>query len=493
MPSFSHADDFLDTRITWTYADDDVLTPTAETAPPSPLPRVGDRDGLELFFDNLDTRYSGRESVGHLVLSGRAPGYVERVSTEASLVALLVWRLETAEINLYDDGSFLRVAYALDESRPDDELSLTLFPFTTNRFRLGYLYDLSWGDDAIFTNDAKEPAPGLKMQIDRGPWSAFVGMKTTIIAEPQEVVSGESDVDLVTVDETQYGALGGVGWEATPMLRLDLGGGYFQQGSFDQAGVRGLPMYTLGGSARVVVHDGIDVGTSADFRLYRNDPDYPFALAAPEEYVPGKLSWALSVEGAWLEQHLEDPDAFGSTLLQPAPAAALQLRVKYGYNRIVLTGFFRSLEFLLRNVPSFVPRQGIPPEAEVEPDLFGAIAFDRHFPRTHLTPGFIVGVQLPATFTSISPTGSLGASRTLVIREEGDVDILPVGDDAVPIVGARANLRWDLSELLAGNLFVQYVHDANATRLVADPSSGTRRIYSRQDQLGAGLTVQARY
>jgi hypothetical protein len=287
--------------------------------------------------------------------------------------------------------------------------------------------------------------------------------------------------------------LGGAGWEATPMLRFDLSGGYFQQGRFDQAGVRGLPIYTFGFSARAVLHDGIDVGTSADFRLYRNDPDYPFVLAQPEEYVPGKFSWAVSLEGAHLEQHLEDPDAFGSTLLQPAPAAALQVRLKYGYSRVVVTGFFRTLEFLLRNVPSFVPRQGIAPEAEVAPEIFGAVAFDQNFPHTHLTPGIIVGVQLPATYSSIRPTGSLEPSHTLVVREEGDVSTLPAGDDAVPILGTRASLRWDISEILAANVFVQYLRDVNRTRLIPDPATGTRRIYSGTDRLGAGLTVQARY
>ena len=160
---------------------------------------------------------------------------------------------------------------------------------------------------------------------------------------------------------------------------------------------------------------------------------------------------------------------------------------------MVVTGFFRSLPFLLRNVPSFVPRQGIAPEADVAPELFGAVAFDQNFPHTHLTPGLIVGVQLPATFTSTRTTGSLGPSRTLVIREEGDVDILPEGDSAVPILGARASLRWDLSEILAANFFVQFVHDENRTRLVPDPATGTRRIYAGKDQLGGGLTIQARY
>ncbi|MBI2892838.1 MAG: hypothetical protein HYY06_04750 [Deltaproteobacteria bacterium] len=487
-PNVGLANDFIDTRLTWTFGDDDVLTRTAETAPPSPLPRIGDRPGYELFFDNLDTRYSGRENVGHLVLYKKLAGFVPGLVTEAGLVGLYI-----PGVGISDDGSYIKVAYTGRPDRPDDGVGLTLFPFTTNRFQLGYLYDISWGGDAIFPN-ASGPAPGAKLQLDMGPGYYFLGLKTASISVPIETVSGsDTDVEIVRVEETQYAVLGGGGWDFTPSLRLDVGGGYFQQGRFDLVGVRGLPVYTFGGSMRLVLHQGIDVGTSVDFKLYRNDPEVPYTFGSREEYVPGRFSWSLSVEGSLLEQHLSDPEDADATLLQPAYATALQLKVKYGYMRGSVIGFFRNLEYILRNVPSFVPFEGLPSEATARPELFTALTLDYHYARARLTPGIMGGVQFPATFASTVSEGSLEASRTLVIRQEGDFDILPPGKKELPIIGARGSLRWDLSDILSSYFFVQYVHDPNATRLVADPGSGTRRIFQRADQLGLGLTVQARY
>src|SRR5512134_3077847 len=133
LPTAARANDFIDTRLTWTFGDDDVLTRTADTAPPSPLPRIGDRPGYELFFDNLDTRFSGRENLAHLVLYKKLTGFIRGVTTEAALVGLWI-----PGIAIGDDGSYIRVAYAPRTDQPDDGLSLTLFPFTTNRFQLGY-------------------------------------------------------------------------------------------------------------------------------------------------------------------------------------------------------------------------------------------------------------------------------------------------------------------------------------------------------------------
>lgn len=487
-PSGARANDFIDTRLTWTFGDDDFLTRTADTAPPSPLPRIGDRPGYELFFDNLDSRFSGRENLAHLVLYKKLPGFIRGVTTEAALVGLWI-----PGIAIGDDGSYLRVAYAPRADRPDDGLSLTLFPFTTNRFQLGYLYDISWGGDAIFPN-ASGPAPGLKVQLDAGIGYYFLGLKTASISVPVETVTGsDTDVELVRVEETQYAVLGGAGWDFTPMLRVDLGGGFFQQGNFDLVGVRGLPVYTAGGSARVVLHDGIDVGTSVDFKLYRNDPDVPYTFGNRETYVPGRFSWSVSAEGSLLGQHVADPEEADATLLQPAYASALQFKFKYGYLRGSLIGFWRNLEYILRNVPSFVPFEGIPSQATTDPELFTALTVDYHFPSAHITTGLMGGVQFPATFESTVREGSLDASRTLVIRQEGDFDILPPGEDKLPIIGARGSVKWELSDILSSYLYLQYVHDPNATRLVADPGSGTRRIFQRADQIGAGLTVQARY
>jgi len=111
-----------------------------------------------------------------------------------------------------------------------------------------------------------------------------------------------------------------------------------------------------------------------------------------------------------------------------------------------------------------------------------------------MTPSLIVGVQMPATFSSTVREGSLLSSRTLVIRRAGNFSILPPGEDRVPIVSTRASLRWDLSTIMAGIFWVQYVLDQNSTLLEVD-ASGTRqvRVFQSPNQLGFGITAQARF
>jgi hypothetical protein len=55
-------------------------------------------------------------------------------------------------------------------------------------------------------------------------------------------------------------------------------------------------------------------------------------------------------------------------------------------------------------------------------------------------------------------------------------------------------VRWDLSTIISGIVWLQYVRDQNATLLQVD-ASGTRqvRIFQAPDQLGFGVTAQARF
>src|SRR5207245_7719636 len=76
-------------RVAWTFADDDVLAGPADVAPPSPLIGIGDRPRLRLFFDNLNSRYTGRENFTHLIHWRRVPGFFRNWTTEAALVVKL--------------------------------------------------------------------------------------------------------------------------------------------------------------------------------------------------------------------------------------------------------------------------------------------------------------------------------------------------------------------------------------------------------------------
>lgn len=497
---------FMDTRLTWTFGDDDFLNKTGTLVPLSPTFGIGERSQYRLFFDNLNSRFSGRENITHLVMYKKLPSFIPNLTTEAALVLrfdLAQLAANTGNLNsaLYDSGSYLRVFYKTGEKEREG-ISATFFPLDTDRIRLGYLYDLSWGGTAASINQSIFPriqgaAPGAKIQYDSEKFYAYGAFKTATIVQPAQVLNpgGENDVETVRVGEINYGVMGGIGVDPLENLRFDLGGGYFQQGKFDLEDVRGKSVYTWGGSGRVVLHHNMPVPQSVDFLLYRNDPNKPLVLFKPEKYEPGQVSWSLSAEIDYLSQHLKDFDQSGATKDQGAVGGAVQGVVKAGFLRVSATGIYRNLNFVVRNVPGFIPFETLPSSAKTDPELFGALAADYNFPDAHLTPGIGGGFQLPATFRSEFSEGGVQAQRVIVVRQQGDESILPYNKDRTPIVQARASLRWDLSDMFAIVGWVQFIRDNNGTLVVRDPTEGTAslRVFQKPNRLGAALAVQARF
>ena len=166
----------MDTRLTWTFGDDDFLHATGELVPLSPTFSVGDRPQYRLFFDNLNSRFAGRENLTHLVLYKKMPGFIENLTTEAALVLrfdIAELAANTGNVNtaLYDSGSYIRVFYQTGGDARRRASRRVFFPLDTDRFRLGYLYDISWGGTAASINQSIFPriqgaSPGLKVQYD---------------------------------------------------------------------------------------------------------------------------------------------------------------------------------------------------------------------------------------------------------------------------------------------------------------------------------------
>ena len=499
---------FMDTRLTWTFGDDDFLHGTGELFPLSPKASVGDRSQYRLFFDGLNSRFAGRENLTHLVMYKKMPSYFPNVTTEAAMVLrfdLAALAAATGNLNaaLYDSGSYLRIFRRSGgtEARPYGT-SLIFFPLDTDRVRLGYLYDISWGGTAANINQSIFPriqgsSPGLKIQHEGEGYYGYVAFKTAQIVQPQIVLNpgGTGDVETVRVGEANYGFLGGIGYDVTDSLRFDAGAGYFMQGRFDLEGVRGKPVYTYGGAGRVVFHHKMPVPQSIDFQLYRNDPMAPMVLFAPEKYREDEAAWSLSAEADAIMQHLKDYENYGTTRDQLGAAGALQGVLKSGYLRASLTGIARDLNYVVRNVPGFIPFNTTPKSAATQPEAFGAFALDLHFPEPRLTPGISVGAQLPATFRSEFSEGGVPSSKTIVVRQQGDQSILPLGVGRRMIVQARFNLKLQLSDMMAINAWVQYVRDDNGTLVIRDPldGSGSIRVFQAPDRLGAGVAVQARF
>lgn len=505
VPVGVFAGDFMDTRITWTFGDDDLTRDAGEVVPDSPRPGIGDRKGYELFMDSLNSKTKGRENLTHIALYKKMEGYAEGLTTEAGVVLKIDLNALTATTNpgikdvLMDDGTFLRLTWTwkTPEEASKYYIGATFFPFDTERFRLGYLWDISWGGGNIFTTSKSGPAPGMKAELGAGPFTAYAGIKTARVS--QVVQLGSADVEELRVQEFNYGVLGGFGLELTelarvaganvdssvPEFRLDAGAGWFQQGTFNFQGLLGVPVYTFGVSGRFAVYKGLPIQTSIDMMLYRNDPNVNVMEWWKEQYEPGRLSWSLSCEFNYLMQRLADNQKYGTTLLQGAYAGAFQGKLKYGYLRVQLNALMRNLEFILQNVPSLTPFVAIPTEGvETKPEYFVAATFDYYFDSVHLMPFITGGVQFPASYKS--------GDTVQVIRDVARRDRLPPGFDAVPVIQARMGLQWDLSDFMSLLANIQYVRDENLTLLKID-SKGERREFQRPDQVGFTFMARARF
>ena len=472
----ARAGDFMDTRVTFIMQDDDFLHGSGETLPNSPAAGFGVRGGRVFFFENHNKKDRGDETLTHLVSYKSMPGFVPRLTTEAALVIrfnveqIYEGNFEAQRGGVRDEGTYINLRYDLGDSARE-KLELTLFPFSTERFQLGYSYRLAWGSSRIFgSNKKNRPAPGMKLSYFSGDSYVFLGAKTATIQRyaPQDQPELNEEID------TFHAGLAGAGYEITPMLLLELNGGFFQRGTNPNAAVRGEPVNAWGLSTQITFHAGMPVERSADFSLYRNDPNrIPEAHEAAEKRPLGFLAAA---EFTFLRHNLEDPESYGATRYQDAMAGDLNLLLQNAGLVLYADLVYRDLGFVLFNVPSFVPYQAFGEDLDIDPEIWGSIGAEYTFADTHLTPGLTLGIQLPATVKAVPDAGSYAPSdmsgeRTVVIHKDGDPSILPPGEDATPIFAAKAHLRWDLSQMLTVILEVFLSVDNNRT-LLKDDSVG---------------------
>ncbi len=86
-----------------------------------------------------------------------------------------------------------------------------------------------------------------------------------------------------------------------------------------------------------------------------------------------------------------------------------------------------------------------------------------------------------------------------MVRQQGNLAILPVNQGAVPIFQARISLKWDISRILSAIVWVQYINDNNATFVEQDPTEGTvvaahlpqPELLRRRDQRPGSLLIRA--
>jgi hypothetical protein len=476
---------FVDVRLNLTLTNENVFAKPGETIPSVPGWRFGRPNSLgTLFFDNYDTRFSGYETLSHAVLYKRHD--VESWEVEGALV-LRINDLAENRIELSDAGSYIRVAHWFDPTRSRPErISVTGFPTSSDRFRLGYSYRLSWGGSETYRR-SREAVPGIKVQYDGERAYAFIGAKSAVVLDR---ASAE--------EEAVLGFLAGAGVDVTDMIRIELNGGFFDRGSNELQDVINEKVHLAGASAQIAIHKDMPVVSSLDYRLYRNDPERVERWFAPVHY-PGGLSWLVAAEATLMGQTLKDPARSGSTKIQYGWAWDVNGRVKLNRTRLRLDVQARDLAFILHATPSLPTFSDFPTEYDQSHNYFAAVGGDHNIAGTGLTLGLILGVDLPATLTT--PTGMIpgdmvmgSGTSTAVVRAEGDITILPPGESVLPQFAAKATARLDFAEYFAFLVDAYYSRDPNQTRLVRDGPEGLlRREFGQFNQLGFNLTLQARF
>jgi hypothetical protein len=483
---------FMDVRLNFTLTNENLLVKPGETIPSVPGWRFGRPNSLGvLFFDNYDTRFSGYETLSHAVLYKNYRK--DHLEAEAGFV-LRINELSERRIDFSDAGSYLLVSWWKDKEHNDPtRYTITAFPVSADRMRLGYSYRLSWGGNDEWKGDTN-PKPGVKLQYDFARGYAYVGAKSAIT------------LDKPTAEQkSQFAVLGGAGFDVNEMIRVEANGGYFDKGSNELSDVEREDVRMYGASVQVAAHKGMPVQSSVDYKLYKNDPERIGRVFSKTKY-PGGLSWLAMSEFTILGQTLKDPAKSGSTKIQWGKAFDVNARVMYDKIRVRFDASFRDLAYLLHTVPSLPAYQDFPVDDmmtpddegyEIGPNYFAAVGADINL-YDRLTVGATIGIDMPATLTT--PNALPGVTElgrtTAVVRNNGTllITILPEDEDAVPAYAAKFTARLDFGEVFAAIADVYFVRDENATRLVREtPESPLAFTFGEFNQLGMNFTLQARF
>jgi len=479
---------FMDTRIAFTLTNENVLVKPGETIPSVPGWRFGVPNSLGvLFFDNYDTRYSGFETLSHAVMY--RDYHNGHFDAEGALV-LRINELSEKTIELSDAGTYITLSNWKDPAHKDPtRISLTVFPVSSDRMRLGYSYRLSWGGSPEYRR-ARSATPGMKVQYDSGMLYAFAGAKSAVL------------LDRRTAEEVaSLAVLGGAGIDPTEMIRLEVNGGFFDRGYNELVDVNDQKVQLFGASAQVAFHDGMPVQSSIDYKLYKNNNERVSGLFNPVKY-PGGLAWLVMAEGTALFQTLKDPEMTGSTKVQKGYAADVNVRVMIDRIRLRFDASYRTLAYILHSQPSLPTYSDFPADYRTAPDIFAAVGVDRNW-NDFITVGVIAGIDKPATLTStkgIPGGGGMGGESTAVIRNNNIdtlITILPVGETAVPQFAVKGITKLDFGRIFTALLEVFYSYDGNVTKYQRvdpnNPESPFQFEFGNFNQLGINATLQARF
>jgi hypothetical protein len=501
---FFQFSDFVDSRLTFVFSNKNVFAGPGERLSPTSGYRIGIDPDFRLFLENINTRFTGYETLSHMVLYKKMPGFWENWETEAALAALVLANTDTGNFQFFDSGTYLRIIKKMG-SGPEEKVGsydLTAFPVSADRFRLGYTYIISWGGTAIFpgklqTSSITEGAvPGLRLRW-RGPGGydyAFLGFKSALLLEQRPGFTSGEQVP-------NYSVLAGAGTTVADILSLEANGGFFQKGKQTRPGLEGNHINAYGISGRVTLFQGLSNREINDYRLYKNDPTQPVDYYVYHDYVPG-FGFNISLEGNLLFQNLEDPDNFGSEKLVHAEAAGLVGQMKMDQLYLTAYGFYQSIDFILFNVPGFVPFQAIPAGAKTRPEFFFAAEAAYDMPEIKLRPSLALGVKIPATYKGAiladlgnNQGGAVpGEVRTQVVLNDTTRIVLPPNYDSLPIFGAVLKVPFAISRSMTLAFEGRYEHDDNQPRLAKDNDlAQATYFFDSPHRLSLAAVLQSRW
>jgi hypothetical protein len=483
------ASGFMDTRLAFTVTNENLLVKPGETIPSVPGWRFGVPNSLGvLFFDNYDTRYSGFETLSHATMY--RDFHHGHLDAEAGFV-LRINELSEKQIDLSDDGSYLVISNWKDPTHKDPtRISLTAFPVSADRFRLGYSYRLSWGGNPEYGR-ARSATPGVKLQYDNSMGYAFIGAKSAVVLDRR-----------TAENKSALAVLGGAGIDPNEMLRVEFNGGVFDRGYNELEDVNDQHVLLYGGSAQVSLHKGMPLRSSVDYRLYKFNGENVSNLFVPESY-PGGLSWLAQSEFTVIGQTLKDPENTGSTKRQIGKAGDINIRVKLDRVKLQADFSYRDLAFVLHSVPSLPTYSDFPKDYVTKADYFADVGVTRNFD-DWLTLGVIAGVERPATLTSPKGIpGNMTTSTSTAVIRNNNVDtlitILPQSCDgkpctAVPQFALKTTAKIEFGKIYAALIEVFYSYDGNTTRYTRDsPEAPFQFSFANFNQLGINATLQARF
>jgi len=513
------AGDFVDTRLSFVFSDDNLLSDPGESLINSPEIDFGARKSVFYPFDNLNSQDNGDETLTHLVLYKEMPGFVKNLTTDAAFVGRLSTLTQpengfaAGDIKLRDAGSYLRARYSFTDVEVDNktghtkdsrrQLEFTFYPTNADRFRAGYTYDLSWAGNKIYTQQkAQFATPGFRFKFnwnfdDANEIYLIAGAKST-----RQLILTEDKNDVANRELGAFwGGIFGLGY-LYEHCAIEANGAIFDAGRNPKQGVQGKQVLSGGVSARLSAYSkGFAPEQSIEYKLYRNNDDAfeasNYFLRKPKNYE--ELTWRASVEGNWLTQVLGDSDKVGSTKRIDAFAGAVRADFFVGKLAINLDLVYRDLYFILFNVPGLDPYMTLPAGSSSKGEVLFAVKGEYWFESTNLLPSIQFGIQKPASYRgrvseTLNPSSLAGGTQTVAVMDSSTIIAFPTGNEPEAVYSLRVALRWDLSDMMSLIGHINYNYDRNQLGRRKDTVDYTAQYYMRDPHVfGLGIFAQARF